>query len=99
MLRVLEGGCSVPVGAHSTIEGDATKAKLSITGTVTAISGNPHVGATLEEEISSAEEADAVGVALAKRIMDMGGREILEEIIKDREAKKLQLQESVTSTS
>ena len=94
MLRVLEGGCSVPVGAHTSIEPidtnaeGPTKSKLTITGTVTAMSGSPHVEHTLTEEVSSEEEADAMGSKLAKILIETGGKEILDEIFRDREARK-----------
>jgi hydroxymethylbilane synthase len=93
MLRVLEGGCSVPVGANTSIEpidtgaSGPTKSKLTITGTVTAMSGSPHVEHTLTGEVASAEEADALGEKLAKILIQTGAKEILEEIFRDREAR------------
>ncbi|KAI5120216.1 hypothetical protein M0805_000031 [Coniferiporia weirii] len=89
MLRVLEGGCSVPVGAHTELvptEGD--RARLTITGTVTAMDGSEHIEHTLEEEVGSAGEAEGVGAKLARTLMDMGAREILEAIAKDKAARK-----------
>ena len=85
MLKVLEGGCSVPVGAHTQIvEGKV----LRITGTVTALDGSRHVEHTLEEAVSSAREAEAVGEKLAKILIETGAREILDEIAKDKERRK-----------
>ncbi len=96
MLRVLEGGCSVPVGANTEIvvlDSSAgttgpSKSRLVITGTVTGITGAPHVESTLEEEVSSVEEADAVGQKLANVLMETGAKSILDDITKDRNAKK-----------
>ncbi|KAL5518502.1 HEM3_3 [Sanghuangporus vaninii] len=85
MLKVLEGGCSVPVGAHTQI---LTDGKLRITGTVTALDGLRHVEHTLEEAVSSAREAEAVGGKLAKILIETGARETLDEIAKDKERRK-----------
>ncbi|KAL5534711.1 hypothetical protein ACEPAG_1175 [Sanghuangporus baumii] len=85
MLKVLEGGCSVPVGAHTQI---LTDEKLRITGTVTALDGSRHVEHTLEEAVSSAREAETAGEKLAKILIETGAREILDEIAKDKERRK-----------
>ena len=70
MLRVLEGGCSVPVGVTTTLSPfeqgeEPVRAWLRITGTVTSLDGKRHVEHTLEEEVGSAVEAEAVGIAIA----------------------------------
>lgn len=94
MLRVLEGGCSVPVGVHSVLEPiepcatGPTPSNLTITGTVTAISGSPHVEHTLSTEISSTDDAIAAGERLATILMQSGAKEILDDIFKDRQARK-----------
>ena len=90
-LRVLEGGCSVPVGVHSALDvlrdaGDGKpSARLKLIGTITSIEGTRHVQHEIVEEVSSREEAEAVGVRLAKVLINTGGREILDEIVADRE--------------
>ena len=90
-LRVLEGGCSVPVGVHSALEvlrdaGDGKpSARLKLIGTITSIEGMRHVQHEIVEEVSSPEEAEAVGARLAKVLINTGGREILDEIVADRE--------------
>lgn len=95
MLRMLEGGCSVPVGVHSVLEpldGDAkgpTTSRLTMTGTVTAITGNPHVAHTVEVEVHSVEEADAAGVELAQILMDTGAKAILDDVNLDRESRNV----------
>ena len=93
LLRELEGGCSVPVGVDSalidvattTTEGGLSRATLRLTGCVTSIDGTTHVQDTIEERISDAEQATAVGVRLAHVLMDKGAKAILEDITKDRE--------------
>ena len=89
-LRVLEGGCSVPVGTHTTLGplSGASRALLSITGCVTSIDGTQHVEETLEEEVGSAPEAEGVGAKLAQKLKDSGATAILEEIARDKEARR-----------
>jgi hydroxymethylbilane synthase len=89
-LRVLEGGCSVPVGVHSELVpspgGDVTRTrKLRLVGTVTALDGKRHVEQEIEGEVSSPERAEELGAQLAKTLIESGGREIFDEITKDRE--------------
>ena len=87
-LRVLEGGCSVPVGVHTTLakaEDGAQRGRLRITGTVTSLGGERHVEHTIEEDVQSLEEAEAVGARLAKVLVETGAKEILDEINVDRE--------------
>lgn len=88
LLRVLEGGCSVPVGVSTElrVRGDATPGGvLKITGCVTGINGDMHVENTLEEEVSNLEEAEKLGERLAKILIDIGAGEILDEINQDRD--------------
>ncbi len=80
-LRVLEGGCSVPVGVDSTFE-DGT---LILTGCVTSLDGSEHVEHTLKEPVSSVVEAEAVGERLAKILVGSGAGKILDDINIDRE--------------
>ncbi|OCH85612.1 porphobilinogen deaminase [Obba rivulosa] len=89
-LRVLEGGCSVPVGVHTAfaVRSDgAPGGRMDITGCVTALDGARHVEHRMEEEVRSLEEAEALGARLARVLIETGAREILDEITKDRERK------------
>ncbi|KAJ7506597.1 porphobilinogen deaminase, dipyromethane cofactor binding domain-containing protein [Mycena galericulata] len=87
LLRVLEGGCSVPVGVTTQLDFDADgeAGELCITGCVTSLDGQIHVEHTLKERIGSVEEAEMVGARLANILVQMGAREILDDIIKDKE--------------
>lgn len=82
-LRVLEGGCSVPVGVSSRL----ADGLLVITGCVTALDGSQHVEYTVEGNVGSKEEAEALGVKLAHTLLDNGAQGILDAILKDRERK------------
>lgn len=92
-LRVLEGGCSVPVGVHSELEvikdeGEGSReARLVIVGSVTSIDGQQHVVEELKEVLRSVEDAEAVGSRLARQLLDSGGKQILDAITKDRETR------------
>jgi hydroxymethylbilane synthase len=82
-LRVLEGGCSVPVGVHTALVGDGRE--LKITGCVTGIDGRVHVEHTMVEPVGSAADAEAVGAQMAKILIETGAKEILDAIAVDRE--------------
>ncbi|KAI0696496.1 porphobilinogen deaminase [Cerioporus squamosus] len=91
-LRVLEGGCSVPVGVYTTLTEEPTeegtrRGKLHITGSVTSLGGEKHVEHSIEAHVHTVEEAETIGAKLAKVLIETGAREILDEINKDRESR------------
>ncbi len=73
LLRALEGGCQVPVGALAVVSGD----RLTLTGMVAALDGSRLVRA---QTAGLAENAVDLGTDLARRLMDMGGADILREV-------------------
>ncbi|KAJ7177675.1 porphobilinogen deaminase, dipyromethane cofactor binding domain-containing protein [Mycena filopes] len=85
-LRVLEGGCTVPVGVESKLQLDADSptGELQLTGCVTSLDGQTHVEHTITEKVGSAEEAEAVGVKLAKRLIENGAGKILAVVTESR---------------
>ncbi|MGQ4647194.1 hydroxymethylbilane synthase [Lyngbya aestuarii] len=72
-LRELEGGCQVPIGVDTHIEGNT----LTLTGIVASIDGQRLVQDTVSGEAISAEQ---LGLELAQRLRQAGAQEILEEI-------------------
>jgi hydroxymethylbilane synthase len=72
-LHRLEGGCQVPIAAYAVREGD----EVLLTGLVGSVDGTRIIKDTNQ---GSAGEAIQLGDALAARILDAGGREILEEV-------------------
>lgn len=91
---MLEGGCSVPVGVHSELEvmkdegpEGSREARLVIVGSVTSIDGQQHVVEELKEVLRSVQDAEAIGSRLARRLLDSGAKQILDEITKDRETR------------
>ena len=85
MLRVLEGGCSVPVGAATELDAEGT---LALTGTVTSLGGDRHVEQQKSKKIETVEDAEALGEEVAKALIESGGREILDEVTKDRASRQ-----------
>ncbi|KZV74745.1 porphobilinogen deaminase [Peniophora sp. CONT] len=88
-LHELEGGCSVPVGVNTklTVENDTAegrRAKIEITGTITSLDGQRHVQQHLVETLESIEQAQSVGVRLARALTESGGAAILDDIKEDR---------------
>ncbi len=72
-LRSLEGGCQVPIGVNTQLEGDT----LTLTGIVASVDGTKFVKDTVTGSASNAEQ---LGIELAQRLRQQGAQEILEEI-------------------
>ncbi len=70
LLRGLGGGCLVPIGASAAVEGD----QLTLGAVVLAADGSRRVA---DETEGRAAEAEAVGHALAERMLTHGAREVL----------------------
>jgi hydroxymethylbilane synthase len=73
LLRVLEGGCQVPVGALARVEGD----RLHLTARVASLDGTTTLHGTRS---GSADDAERLGEALAHQLIDDGAAEILDAI-------------------
>jgi len=72
-LHRLEGGCQVPIAAYAVREGD----EILLTGLVGSVDGKSIIK---ETDRGPADEAAELGNGLANRILEAGGREILEEV-------------------
>ena len=72
-LGTLEGGCQIPVGSYTSIDGD----KFKITGFISSIDGTKFLRESAEGDISQAVYLSA---KLAKNLFNSGGAEILKEI-------------------
>ncbi|HVN49563.1 MAG TPA: hydroxymethylbilane synthase [Bacteroidota bacterium] len=73
LLRELEGGCQIPIGAWSRIQG--TELHLE------AVIGNLD-GTTIirDHYTGTISDADRIGVELAQKLLSRGGKEILEQL-------------------
>jgi hydroxymethylbilane synthase len=72
-LHRLEGGCQVPIAAYAVREGD----EILLTGLVGSVDGTRIIR---EMDRARAGEAARLGSSLATRILEAGGRQILEEV-------------------
>ena len=72
-LRELEGGCQVPIGVNTVLDGDT----LTLTGLVASLDGQRIIQNTVQ---GSQAEADALGIQLAQHLRAEGAQEILDEI-------------------
>jgi hydroxymethylbilane synthase len=72
-LRELEGGCQVPIGVNTTIDGD----NLTLVGMVSSLDGQRLVTDTITGLATNAEQ---IGKDLAHLLRSKGAQEILDEI-------------------
>ena len=72
-LRVLEGGCQVPIGVNTEINDDT----LTLTGIVASVDGQKLVK---DSVTGAAEDAEKLGADLAQLLREQGANEILAEI-------------------
>jgi len=72
-LRELEGGCQVPIGVNTAIEGD----QLTVVGMVASLDGKRLIKDTVTGNTNDAEN---LGIQLANKLKDQGAQEILNEI-------------------
>ena len=72
-LRELEGGCQVPIGAMARVE----SGKITIRGFISDLEGEKFFEG---EESSPYDDPESAGRRLARKLLYMGGRDILKEI-------------------
>ncbi|MGI6092409.1 MAG: hydroxymethylbilane synthase [Veillonellaceae bacterium] len=72
-LRVVEGGCQVPVGVYGQVEQDS----LQVRAVILSVDGVRKVEDSIK---GSPAEAEELGQSLANRMLAAGGREILAEL-------------------
>jgi hydroxymethylbilane synthase len=72
-LRELEGGCQVPIGVNTVLDGDS----LTLTGMVASIDGQRLIK---DSVTGSATDAEATGIQLAHKLREQGATEILQQI-------------------
>ncbi|MGV2990401.1 hydroxymethylbilane synthase [Vibrio sp. E150_011] len=78
MNLTLEGGCQVPIGSYSLLDGDSIWLR--------ALVGEPDGSVIVRGDIhGSREDAEALGIELANRLLDQGAKEILEKLYQDHE--------------
>jgi len=73
LLRRLEGGCQIPIGAISKVE----DAELTIESQITNLNG---ADAVRDRVSGRRDDAEKLGIELAEKLLRNGGKEILGEI-------------------
>lgn len=73
VLRRLEGGCQVPIGAFGTVTGD----QLTLTGLVASCDGSRMIKKTITCHVAEAEKQ---GIALADDLLAQGADKVLNEV-------------------
>jgi hydroxymethylbilane synthase len=73
-LRALEGGCQVPIGVNTAIDGDT----LTLSGIVASLDGQTIVRGTVT---GATVDAEALGTELAEQARQQGAQKILDEIL------------------
>lgn len=74
-LRTLEGGCQVPLGCYSKIDGD----KIILHGFVASTNGRQFIK---DQTIGRISAPEACGIALAHKLAESGAKTILDQIRK-----------------
>ena len=76
MNRYLEGGCQVPIGAYALVDGE----QVHLRGLVGAVDGSE----ILRDEVTGhVNDAEKIGIELAKKLLAQGADKILAEIYRD----------------
>jgi len=80
LMRTLEGGCSVPIGVNSRFEGRS----LHLRGLVASVDGKQvaedDADVEIPEDADAEQYANELGVTVAKKLLDLGARQILDQI-------------------
>lgn len=77
MNRHLQGGCQVPIGAYAEVEGK----NISVRGLVGSLDGKQILRASISGTV---DEAEALGVSLAKDLLSQGADTILQAVYGDK---------------
>ena len=73
LLRYLEGGCQVPIGAYARIE----EGRIIVDGIIGSLDGRKIIRGKVH---GSPEQAQSLGEQLAQSLFESGGKEILDQI-------------------
>jgi len=80
LLRRLEGGCQVPVGAYASLVGESDDPALDLAGRVVSLDGREAVDLSLTGRAPDRTTAAALGAALAERLLKAGADRILDQV-------------------
>lgn len=94
LMRHLEGGCSVPIGVHSTY--DESTCELSLKAIIVSPDGTQSVEDECNAIVKSKEDADALGIKIGDMLTAKGGKDILNSINFERINQPPSLSQSAT---
>jgi len=77
----LEGGCQVPIGVFAELDED----QINMRGLVGALDGSEILAASIS---GKAQDAEQLGIDLAKKLLDQGAKAILDEVYANDEHNK-----------
>lgn len=83
LLRALEGGCSVPVGAQTTIHEERQNEQgqksmhLTLQSCIASLAGDKHVESSRTRWVESSEDCEQLGLDVASELVQQGGKAIL----------------------
>jgi len=76
-LRTVEGGCQVPLGCYAVVNGD----RIHVRAFISDLEGKFFYKEEGVFRFKTLKEADEIGVSVANRLLEAGGREILKELL------------------
>ncbi|KAK8150828.1 porphobilinogen deaminase [Beauveria asiatica] len=90
LLRRLEGGCTVPVGAETewVAEHGEGARELRLRAIVVSLDGKTAVENAMERVVETNDEAEALGYDMADVLVKAGARDILQAIVANRQPKE-----------
>lgn len=74
LLETTQGGCQIPLGAHCRPQADG---RLYLHACVVAPDGSQRIDA---EGVGEIDDPSALGLTVAREVLDRGGREVLEQV-------------------
>jgi len=80
VLRELDGGCQVPIGSLARPLSQDVPVTVHLHGRVLSLDGREMVEDYMEAELDSTSAAEALGVALAERLVALGAEDILRAV-------------------
>ena len=76
-LSTVEGGCQVPLGCYAVVNGD----RIHVRAFISDLEGKFFYKEEGVFRFKTLKEADEIGVSVANRLLEAGGREILKELL------------------
>ncbi|NOX38171.1 MAG: hydroxymethylbilane synthase [Calditrichaeota bacterium] len=76
LLFTLEGGCQIPIGAYGRLDGN----RLVLDACISSLDGQTLIR---DQLVGDPDAPEALGQKLAQRLLNQGGKQILEQIVRE----------------